>query len=177
MTVNIPVTQCIDGWVTCEFTSFSTVFRSYQDDERLIMKGCVQWSPVYGWVEFPSSGARTRDYYYLETTNATGNHKRYWNQKEIIGSKYLSENNLQGISLIRGKLFSDRYLQTIPAYWFQLGLLLSVTLVFSGYPVLPEVGVDKIWYDIPTCLTATGCHIGDSSLLFFLFALATVPIN
>ena len=38
----------LDGWMTCDFTSFSTVFQSYQDDERLIMKGCVQWNPVYG---------------------------------------------------------------------------------------------------------------------------------
>ena len=26
------------GWMTCDFTSFSTVFRSYQDDGNLIMK-------------------------------------------------------------------------------------------------------------------------------------------
>ena len=32
----------MDGWMTCSFTSFSTVFQSYQDDGRLIMKGCVQ---------------------------------------------------------------------------------------------------------------------------------------
>ena len=38
----------IDGWMTCVFTSFSTVFQSYQDDERLIVKGCVQWSFDYG---------------------------------------------------------------------------------------------------------------------------------
>ena len=38
----------MDGWMTCEFMSFSTVYQSYQDDERLIMKGCVQWSSVYG---------------------------------------------------------------------------------------------------------------------------------
>ena len=31
----------MDGWVTCDFTSFSTVFQSYQDDERLIMKQAV----------------------------------------------------------------------------------------------------------------------------------------
>ena len=38
-----------DGW-TCNFTSFqSTVFQSYQDDGRVIMKGCVQWNPVYDW--------------------------------------------------------------------------------------------------------------------------------
>ena len=36
------------GWMTCDFTSFSTVFQSYQDDGRMIMKGCVQWNPVYG---------------------------------------------------------------------------------------------------------------------------------
>ena len=33
-----------DGWMTCDFTSFSTVFQSFQDDRRLIMKGFVQWS-------------------------------------------------------------------------------------------------------------------------------------
>ena len=38
----------MDGCMTYDFTSFSTVFQSYQDDGRLIMKGCVQWSPVYG---------------------------------------------------------------------------------------------------------------------------------
>ena len=33
------------GWMTCDFTSFSTVFQSYQDDRQMIMKGCVQWNP------------------------------------------------------------------------------------------------------------------------------------
>ena len=37
----------LDGWMTCDFTSFLTVFQSYQDDVR-IMKGCVQWNSVYG---------------------------------------------------------------------------------------------------------------------------------
>ena len=27
----------VDGWMTCDFKSFSTVFQSYQGDERLIM--------------------------------------------------------------------------------------------------------------------------------------------
>ena len=45
--------------MTCDFTSFLTVFQSYKDDERLIMKGCVQWNPVYGCEDFASSGART----------------------------------------------------------------------------------------------------------------------
>ena len=38
----------MDGWMTCGFTSFLTVFQSYQDDVRMIMKGCVQWNSVYG---------------------------------------------------------------------------------------------------------------------------------
>ena len=46
--------------MTCDFTSFSTVFQSYQDDDRLIIKGCAQWNPVYGCEEFASSAARTR---------------------------------------------------------------------------------------------------------------------
>ena len=29
----------------CDFTPISTVFQSYQDDGRVIMKGCVQWNP------------------------------------------------------------------------------------------------------------------------------------
>ena len=42
------------------YTSFSTVFQSYQDDERLIKKGCVQQNTVYGWEDFASSVDRTR---------------------------------------------------------------------------------------------------------------------
>ena len=38
----------MDRWMPCDFTSFSTVFQSYQDDVRMIMKGCVQWNFVYG---------------------------------------------------------------------------------------------------------------------------------
>ena len=30
------------GWIKCEFTPFSTLFRSYQDDGRVLIKGCVQ---------------------------------------------------------------------------------------------------------------------------------------
>ena len=50
----------MDGWMTCAFTSFSTVFQSYQDDGWMIMKGCVQLNPVYGLEDFVWSGARTR---------------------------------------------------------------------------------------------------------------------
>ena len=33
--------------MACDFTSFSTVIQSYQDDVHVIRKGCVQWNPVY----------------------------------------------------------------------------------------------------------------------------------
>ena len=38
----------MDGWMTCDFTSFLTVFQLYQDDVGMIMRGCVQWNSVYG---------------------------------------------------------------------------------------------------------------------------------
>ena len=41
-------TSIIDGWMTCDFTSFLTVFQSYQENVWMIMKGCVQWNSVYG---------------------------------------------------------------------------------------------------------------------------------
>ena len=39
----------MDGWMTCDISSFLTVFQSYQDDGRMIMKGYVRWNPVYDW--------------------------------------------------------------------------------------------------------------------------------
>ena len=34
-------------WIASDFTQpFSTVFKSCQDDGRLIMKGCVHWNPA-----------------------------------------------------------------------------------------------------------------------------------
>ena len=44
-----------DEWLTCDLTFFSTVSQSYQDDGRMMVKGCVQWKPVYGWEDFVSS--------------------------------------------------------------------------------------------------------------------------
>ena len=38
----------VDGWMICNFRSFSTVFQLYQDNGWMIMKGCVQWHSVYG---------------------------------------------------------------------------------------------------------------------------------
>ena len=46
----------MDGWMTCDFTSFSTVFQSYQADGRLIMKGYVQWNPFLRLRRFRLNG-------------------------------------------------------------------------------------------------------------------------
>ena len=37
----------MDGQVTCNFMSFSTVFQSYQENRPVIMKGCVKWNSIY----------------------------------------------------------------------------------------------------------------------------------
>ena len=34
-------------WMTCNFTPYSPVYQSYQDDGKVIMKCYVQWSLVY----------------------------------------------------------------------------------------------------------------------------------
>ena len=39
-------------WMSCNFTSFLTIFKSYQAYGRVIMKGCLQWNSVLGWGEF-----------------------------------------------------------------------------------------------------------------------------
>ena len=46
--------------MTCDFTSFPTVFQSYQDDGRSTMNDCVQRNSVYGLEDFALSGDRTR---------------------------------------------------------------------------------------------------------------------
>ena len=38
--------QRMDGQITSYFTSLLTVFQSYQDDGKVTMKHCVQWTPV-----------------------------------------------------------------------------------------------------------------------------------
>ena len=43
------------GWMDdFDFMSFSTVFQSYQDNGQVI-KGCMQWNPVYD-LKNPASG-------------------------------------------------------------------------------------------------------------------------
>ena len=38
--------------MTCNFTSYSMVFQSYQNGGWMIMKCYVQWDPVYGLKDF-----------------------------------------------------------------------------------------------------------------------------
>ena len=56
----VKIVEKMDGCMTCKFTSFSTVLQSYEDNEWMIMKGCVQWNPVYGLEDFTSSGIKPR---------------------------------------------------------------------------------------------------------------------
>ena len=44
----------------CDFTSFSTVFKLYQDDDMMIMKGCVR-NPVYSRGDSRLERDRTQD--------------------------------------------------------------------------------------------------------------------
>ena len=45
----------VDGWMNCNFMSFSTVFQSYQDKGIFILKGCVPWKSVYSLEHLASS--------------------------------------------------------------------------------------------------------------------------
>ena len=51
----------MDGWLACDFTSFSTVFQSYQDDRRMIMKGFCIGTPFTIKKILASGGAGTHD--------------------------------------------------------------------------------------------------------------------
>ena len=47
------------GWIICHFTFFQTVVRSYQDDEGMMMKGCVKWNTVYDKEDFNLGSPRS----------------------------------------------------------------------------------------------------------------------
>ena len=56
------------GWMTCDFTVFQfTVFQSYQDDGRVIMKGCVPGTPFTVEIS-PRAGLK------LGTARSAGQH-------------------------------------------------------------------------------------------------------
>ena len=52
----------MNGWIICDFTSFSSVFEPHQDDGWVIIRDCVQWNPVYDLKDPLLKGARTRDH-------------------------------------------------------------------------------------------------------------------
>ena len=51
-----------DGGMSCYmyFTFFSIVFQSYQDDGKVITKGCEQWNFVNDYDKFASTRVRSR---------------------------------------------------------------------------------------------------------------------
>ena len=53
--INTPAAQSKYGWIDWidwQYYANLTVFQSYRDDCWVIIKGCVQWNPVYGWKGF-----------------------------------------------------------------------------------------------------------------------------
>ena len=50
--------DAIDEWMTCDLTSFSTVFQSYWDDGWMIMKGCEQRIPITIEKRLPHAGLK-----------------------------------------------------------------------------------------------------------------------
>ena len=84
----------------------------------------------YEDASFPTKQKHTG---YPETTDATDNNKRSWNQQAGIGCKFLSWNNLPRIKLIRGKIIPDRYFTPYDC------VLISVAFV-----VLCRVGCPKV---------------------------------
>ena len=57
----LQISDYMDGWMTCDFTSFSIQFQTYQDNGRVIMKGCVQWNPIYDFMIPTSSRSQNQD--------------------------------------------------------------------------------------------------------------------
>ena len=57
-----------------QFYGLLIVFQTYQDDGRVIMKGCVQWNPVYGWKNLilPTAGLGPG------TAKSAGKHLNYY---------------------------------------------------------------------------------------------------
>ena len=47
-----------NGWMICNFTTFSTIFQSYWDNGRVVMKGCLKFT-----------------LFTIETFSVTGDHK------------------------------------------------------------------------------------------------------
>ena len=50
------LSSSMDGWMT-RFYVLLTVFQSYQDEERVMTTGCLQWNPASGRKLIASSGS------------------------------------------------------------------------------------------------------------------------
>ena len=99
-------------WMSCDFTSFSTVFQSYQDDWRLIMKGCVQWNSVNGREDFASSRDQTR------SARSVGQRLTHWPIRALNGlikTSQMSKNSPWAYERLRWRL-------TSPLHFFLLCL-------------------------------------------------------
>ena len=83
-----------------------------------VTKGKLKSNIVVSWLEPTFCVPVCTQTDYLDTTNATQNNKRCRNHFAVLGSKYLSGNNLPRINLIRAKLFPDRYLHPFAACYF-----------------------------------------------------------
>ena len=112
----------MDGWMTWEFSSFATVLQSYQDNDRLIMKGCVQWSSVYGLEDFASIWDRTR------SARSVGHSLTHWaTGVPIQGEKmYFQENKSMHWSIGLPPLLG-------PAHW---GQQIFPSVVTSSFQVI-----------------------------------------
>ena len=55
-TLSVGTLSMKDGWMTCNFTSLSKVFQSYQDDGQMIMKSCVNGTPFMAEKILPLAG-------------------------------------------------------------------------------------------------------------------------
>ena len=118
----------------CDFTSFLTVFQSYQEDDWMIMKGCVQWNSVYGWEDFTSSEDRTR------STRSVGQRLTHWatGAPGCIGNGapvtqwvewWLADLAIPGLSPIWGEdLFNRKW-----------GPLHRLSLSLTHYPDITEI--------------------------------------
>ena len=74
--------------MTWDFTPFLTVFQSYQDNEGLIMKGCVQWNPFTVGKILPQWGLNSgnpRSAGQCITQSATGVSKSAEGEMKVCG--------------------------------------------------------------------------------------------
>ena len=69
----------MDGWMICDFTSFLSVFQSYQGHGRIILNGCVQWNLIYSWEDSALE---------LGTARSVGQRLTHWATRDAIIMRY-----------------------------------------------------------------------------------------